>query len=660
MTPADDGPTPGADAPLEGLERVLAEHARWVETGGESGRQAQLAQSRLARLDLSGRLLRGADLAGADLRETRLCGADLADANLEEADLRGADLGDAVLTGAVLEGADVSGAVLVRADLAGARLQGIRGLALAELRDAGLEGARGLTAGDLAGADLTGVRLPTTLAGLDRMEHLAAAIGIARPLYLFVLVVTAFILLTVFSTPDVSLFTNARSAVMPNLPTAIPAASLFWIAPLILVFLYAYQHFYIARVWDGIAGLPDVLPDGSSIARSAHPWLVLELVRLRRGREAVGFREVVVIFLIWGAVPATLAAIWWRYLPLRDWPVTLVHIVVVLLAVWGGMRLFGNAVSRLLRRSWRVPHQRATLTLLAAGMLLVSVFFHALPWILDRLADEPPGDGLSAWPEAPGIKPKNVRWLIADLEDGDLESAVMERADLRYAYGHRARLQRVNLKDARLAGSDFQRADFSLGLLDDADLSDANLDSVRFRNACLRRALLRRSDLEDTDLTGAYLGAADLTLAYLGRARLSYANFQGARLTGTDFTDANLRGAVFNCFASHQHDPERDVEVRCPDFRGTNFAGADLTGAQFLGADLTGAKNLVPAQLQSACGVDVALVPNLSKYLPDCGVAANRGISPAALDDGSPIDPEENPCWHEMLSDYDPGPPTHR
>lgn len=99
--------------------------------------------------------------------------------------------------------------------------------------------------------------------------------------------------------------------------------------------------------------------------------------------------------------------------------------------------------------------------------------------------------------------------------------------------------------------------------------------------------------------------------------------------------------------------------ARC-NLAGRNLAGADLTGTQSLGTDLTDDRNLTPPQLQRACDVDAALPPNLRSYLPDCGEAANRGIAPAAQADDSPVDPEENACWHEMRSDFDPGPATGR
>ena len=54
----------------EELKVILAEHKKWLDSGGKEGKQA--------------------NLSGTDLRKTNLSGADLAKANLSGAKLRGA------------------------------------------------------------------------------------------------------------------------------------------------------------------------------------------------------------------------------------------------------------------------------------------------------------------------------------------------------------------------------------------------------------------------------------------------------------------------------------------------------------------------------------------------------------------------------------------
>ena len=98
------------------LERILAEHKRWIETDDMEGSRANLGGADLRNADL-----RNADLWGADLRNADLRNADLRDADLWGADLRNADLRDANLWGANLGGADLRNADLRNADLRNAK-----------------------------------------------------------------------------------------------------------------------------------------------------------------------------------------------------------------------------------------------------------------------------------------------------------------------------------------------------------------------------------------------------------------------------------------------------------------------------------------------------------------------------------------------------------
>ncbi|ARI83209.1 pentapeptide repeats family protein [Microcystis aeruginosa FACHB-905 = DIANCHI905] len=115
-------------------------------------REGTIDKTTLQQVDLSGAILRGADLRGAFLSEANLKGADLRRAFLSEANLSGADLSEANLSGADLRGAILSGAILWGANLKGA------GLSLAFLRGAILSGAN-LGQADLWEANLSGANL---------------------------------------------------------------------------------------------------------------------------------------------------------------------------------------------------------------------------------------------------------------------------------------------------------------------------------------------------------------------------------------------------------------------------------------------------------------------------------------------------------------------
>lgn len=512
------------------------------------------------------------------------------------------------------------------------------------LQNVDLSGANGLNAADVAGSDLTGATLPEPFSGLDKVEQIATISGLARPLFLFLLATTIFVLLSVFSTPDVALFTNTTSAVLPNLSTNIPAASLFWVAPVILLFLYVYVHFYISRIWEVLSGLPAIYVDGTPVEEKAHPWLFVRLVRLRAGLQAISFEEVVAVLLLWGAVPATLLGIWWRYLPLRNWPVTLFQIIIVLASVRGALYLFQRAVSTLMLREYQLPHANRAYNTLALFLVVVSSLFLVSPALLDAYTEiiVKPLETSSA--EVTGVKPKRVKWLVAGLEDGDLSGALLIGRDLRYASGHRATLAGANLTDAILNGSDFQRADFSRAILEDSELQHANLDGANFDNACLRNANLAGADLEDASFRGAYLGQADLRQAYLSRAQLQYANLQGADLTGANLSGAYLESAVMYCYATHRHDPDQEQKTQC-----TNLKDAIMLGTRLKGADLRYVKNLTQAQLDGACG-EARLPAGLS--IKDCTETDTNPAPALALAKSPEPDPLLNPCLHEMKADF--------
>jgi uncharacterized protein YjbI with pentapeptide repeats len=93
--------------------------------------RVSLSQANLAKVDLREAFLTGANLSGADLCCANLVGANLAGAILHGADLHDADLGAAILSWADLTGADLTGAILhgatlVRTNLANAVLTGCR------------------------------------------------------------------------------------------------------------------------------------------------------------------------------------------------------------------------------------------------------------------------------------------------------------------------------------------------------------------------------------------------------------------------------------------------------------------------------------------------------------------------------------------------------
>ncbi|WUD70225.1 pentapeptide repeat-containing protein [Streptomyces sp. NBC_00510] len=114
---------------------------------------------------------------------------------------------------------------------------------------------------------------------------------------------------------------------------------------------------------------------------------------------------------------------------------------------------------------------------------------------------------------------RRARLVFADLVD----------ADLHYS----------DLTDAGLNGADLRRADLTGIFLAGAVLINADL-----RQADLRTAVLWHARLEGADLRAADLSGADLTGAVVKGARFELADLRGADLAGTDPSVAGLTGAV--------------------------------------------------------------------------------------------------------------------
>lgn len=122
------------------------------------------AQDSLLGVDMTGRVMEGADAAyfnftGAIMNDVNLNYADLSRATFSRADLRKANLQEANLVGAVMDQADLTRANLTRARMGKARLHKAQfnsaNLSKAVLADSDLRGANFATA-NLAGADLHG------------------------------------------------------------------------------------------------------------------------------------------------------------------------------------------------------------------------------------------------------------------------------------------------------------------------------------------------------------------------------------------------------------------------------------------------------------------------------------------------------------------------
>jgi uncharacterized protein YjbI with pentapeptide repeats len=596
---------------------VLEQHREWVQSGGQTGRQADF--SRL-------------NLEGADLTDTNLQGA-----VLNEAVLKGADL---LLT-------DLQGASLMQANLEGANLLGAR-LREANLQGANLQNATGLLAAELAGTNLTFAKLPAEVETAEDLKYLSRRGRHANWL------VTAFVLLNalacwrIITVSDTLILRNAALLPFPILRSGVPLVQFFLLSPLLIGALYLWLHVYLQRLWEATASMPAVVENGQRLDQ-ALPWIVSWPARnyfrwLRARRSALaGVEKAVCILLLYWVAPATMILVWGRYLTLQDVRGTILHAVLIA-AVTAAAIHFPRSAARAFRGEQALSSPKAaepspagsasseqtsaTTPVLSSysteakpklvmvrpktGTPLELLIGAALGFILcvlsvGTIAGAPHGghEGQGIGGANPAAWSADALWLVGYDPFAHVNEAEISKkpAGWNDAEGEINRVQGAALTGFRLRYLQAYGAFLVRARLRQADLSYASLSEADLRQANLRQAKLRSAALDQAKLDGAFLQSADLQKANLIRADLTKADLSFASVLGATLLDAKLDGAVLygadmrNCWLERASLEQADL--RQANLDSANLKGADLRGAYLSTAKMGGAR-LEAAQLPSA------------------------------------------------------------
>ena len=513
------------------LKQALADHHKWTLSVGGEGQNADLSNTDLAGAALSHSVLSHANLQGCNLKGADLSGSKLEGANLAYADLSGADLKEATLLGANLKGANIENADFL-----------------------GME---------FAGADMAGAKLSDDSRILGPLEAVEEISKNARKIFFVLLLACVYSWLTIATTVDARLVTDSATSSLPVIRTQIPIVSFYSVAPLVLIGVYVYFHFYLRHLWKVFALLPAKFPDGRRLDERSYPWLVNAIIRrhyqlLKKDRLLMArFEEFGTIILAWWIVPITLAGFWIRYLPRHEWSGTGLHIGFLVASVTLAIVFYRSAantikLNRPKQLDWKNFRSNRNL-LYIFGVGVVSLLFLFLsygaingvrsnnlssadvrvmvPWLFDKLgydvfADIREVDVSSKPPDFWRIKDKQDR--IDSVKGAFLKKKDLRQADMFRAFLPKAILRRANLEGARLTKANFQGADMRRANLQSANLLMANLMGTDLRLAVLTNA----------NLIGAQLQKANLGLADLRGADLKQADFHEADLRCTDLTGA--------------------------------------------------------------------------------------------------------------------------
>lgn len=567
----DEGSLFGAN--LSGTSLILASLCRTDLQG------ADLRGANLNRANLEGAYLFGAKMHGAKIN-----GANLKDANLSHADMTGASLVGATLYGALLVGTQLGEADLREAKLSGAVIQGAKiwrarlnhadfekpvtvgesdlpgstyavGLKPAilsetsfnesDLSDAKLADVAGLQSQQLAGTNLSNAKLPDYLKSFEGLGHVEELCKHARNIFLGLIGSCVFSWLTIATTTDAALLTSSVSSPLPIIQTKIPISGFYLAAPLILLALYFYLHLYLQSLWESLASLPAIFPDGRKLDRRTYPWLLMSLVRRyvpvliahRQKFSTLSFAFSVIA--AWGLVPFTIILFWFRYLPRQDGiGLTLLTTGIFVSAYWG-IASFHNAKATLSSDTSSVKNPGLSSSLKAAVVALVTVPFS----LMTMVADNQENLNLFGY------------HLYAEIEDSQLSEPPANWTGIGDKNLIQAQIARV--KGARLKNANLRLVDAPGAFFVKANLSGANMEGANLRNADLREA-----DLRQSNLTGAILNGASL-----GGANFEGADLSGVHLYGTDLSRVKgLHQTQLDdaCGDSYTNLPEGISVASCP------------------------------------------------------------------------------------------------
>ncbi|HEV2299201.1 MAG TPA: pentapeptide repeat-containing protein [Candidatus Acidoferrales bacterium] len=623
------------------FEDVLEQHRRWIDSDGRAGKRA--------------------DLSGANFESADMIGAELAGANLFRANFQGADLLMANFRGACLVEADLREATLVGANFRETSLAGAR-----------LETSTGLLAPQLAGANLLGAMMPDTVSLGDELVQVASVSRNVRKLLAAVALACAIAWVILLRTTDAQLLSNAPILAIPRAGYLMPLGAFYLVGPIFLLGLYIGVHMALQRVWDVLAEVPAVFPDGKrlednmprfvmALARSQLNWLTF------KRSPAFILESLLSTALAYWLIPATMLLFWARYLTVQDFRGTLLQITLLMVVAMIARALQTRAnglPSRaqkrpniLLRFLRSVRNASPTAMTIVSGLALLLLSLGAirgLPhnssrgqgwssrdyrswaanafWLIGydpfanisqaSLSTPPPGGLASAddVKKVQGARLEDASLRYAQAYGVFLANARMRGADLQGATLSEADLRGANLREANLEGALLDRAQMSHTNLTLAQLDGAKMSRADLTGADLTSALLTDAVLVDAHMDGANLYGAQLGQSRLARASMQKADLRGAHLDGAEMSRADLRGAYIGSAklggARLENALLGGAFLDDADFRNADFTGASLTGAILSGTDFTGAK-LAGADFRGALQVTAVQI---------CAAGDRRGI----------------------------------
>ena len=578
--------------------------------------------------------------------------------NFAGQDLSGKDFSRADLTGANFNRAVLRKAKFVKSNLASARFVD------ANLAEADFVDAQGLLPDNLAGANLTNATLPESViitARLPTVEEMSKNSG---RYFLGLLAACIYVVITVQTSSDVGLFTDSNTATLPIVNIPVNTVQFFTLSPLVLLGAYVYFHLDLQRLWDTLAHMPAVFPDGRTLDETAYPWLLGNLARsysrrltddefvTNNPKPLLAWQKRLSIALGWYLAPLSIGFIWLGYIHRHHWTGTWWHVWLIIVSLvlakvfrslccmtlrrefllLGQRPLTARAPrfpaqairdAKQLRESWHVTtarwRQLADQDFLVARLVLRER--HTLPWLTAMivLALTLRGSTVNLMRAIP-----EGDLLLSHKADRDPGLAWLNRLVPRNAISDDPRIAWASLVKhvyrpfARLEGANVVPRPTNWTGVKDVDFEQ--IPVLQFHDKFLRYAEMNGAFLVRADMTGSTLNGAQLRSADLRHANLhTYhesipegpwnprfglrADLEKARLDYADLTGADMEGV--NLRSANLYYAKLDYSVmKNGHLNGAYLKNATLTHAILTGADLTEADltraDLLGARLNAA------------------------------------------------------------
>lgn len=506
-------------------------------------------------------------------------------ANFQYAELAGANFEDAKLMGSHFEGANLNHVNFLRANLSNAHFTG----EIPQETYTGKPYKKNTTTkflphfskekgelpvnveAALAGAHfgiaiLDGAKLPPHLNDFkDLLKNVEEASRNARLPFMWMLGLCLFELLIVATITDAQILFQSFGLLLPVFRLNIPVTSFFIIAPLGTAIVFVWFHIYLNHVWELVAKLPAVFPDGTSLRLKLHPWIFNFLIEFWQNAKSpiYDIRGLPGFFFGWVMVPLTLSFMIFRFSTSNDVPVQVFLSVVLFAATYFSCLKYQMA--KKIVCSIRVTSRELIWSFVVAILLPLII------WLVSSQVIQGNLTGLNTLPRLNGLN------FIGTI----IESQNFDNERFSYLTIKNSEIEKVNLKGAmlfgmKLASTKVDNVAFNGANLQRANIFDGSYFNTSFNEAFLNMAKIEKSwfsnvDFEKANMTGIEIRNSKFQNSSFVMAKLNESIFESVDLTGSDLSDADLSEGILH-----------NVNLRDVILQRTKLCGSDLTDVRNL------------------------------------------------------------------------------